>query len=308
SDFLAGGIDTWNAPEDFAGGVCAAIRQDDVPIGTLWIFSAEKRQFGDREAAAARLAAAQLALLLGQAASSREKELHREEAVAIGDIGEWQFQGLPIGATLADQWQVDGMIESPHGWATGWHAWDVLPDGSLMIAMAEAVDPSVTGAMTAAAARAALTAHTSYRHSPSQLLRRVGDTLWQTSTGEQLLSMLYARLDPETGEGEVASAGSITAMIVNRYGYRPLVDGGSQPLTMQIDSPCVAETFRLLPGETLLGYGAGLGRDGITQMLLGDTMRCIAQESGNNPLAGLRRQIAKHKLNHERGMLALTRG
>ena len=102
---------------------------------------------------------------------------------------------------LADGWRVDGMIESPESWGTGWHHWDVLPDGTLMIAIAEAADPTAKGAMHAAVARAALAAHSGYRHTPAQLIQRVSDTLWQTNTGEQLVSMIYAHLDPESGDG-----------------------------------------------------------------------------------------------------------
>ncbi len=306
-DFHAGSLDTWNSPEPFAGGICAAISQSGVPIGTLWLFADQTREFGRSESAAARMAASQLAFELQHAARSKQRELQRQEAIAVRDLAEWQFQGLPIGATLAEGWRVDGMIESPNAWATGWHAWDVLPDGSLLLAIAEAVDSSVTGAMTATIARAAMAAHTGYRHTPKQLLQRVGDTLWHTSTGEQLVSLLYARVDPETGEGEVASAGNITAMIASRYGYRPLVDGLSEPLTTHIDSRCVAETFRMMPGETLLAYSKGVTANGATQMMLGDTLRASMREADTNPLATLRRRLAQRPLTSERGVVTLTR-
>ena len=35
-------IDTWNCPEESAAaGICAVIQNDDVPIGTLWLYKYE---------------------------------------------------------------------------------------------------------------------------------------------------------------------------------------------------------------------------------------------------------------------------
>ncbi len=304
-DLTAGSIDTWNCPEPFAAGICASILSDDVPIGTLWLFANEPAEFGMAEAAAARLAASQLSLQLSQA--SLDRKTRSSAAEPIREVSQWQCESLPIGAKLADDWRVDGMIESPRPWATGWHAWDILPDGTLMLAIAEAVDSSAMGAMKATIARAALTAHAGYRHTPAQLLQRVSDTLWQTSTGEQLVSMLYARVDPETGEGEVASAGAITAMIGSRYGYRPLVDGCSDPLNQHIDAMATMESFRMMPGETLLAYTPGLIIDGATQTMLGDRIRTSMQTDDVNPLAAIRRDLAGLKLNQERGAVTLLR-
>jgi hypothetical protein len=244
---------------------------------------------------------------LSRAANGQQSQQDRQQGAIVRDIAEWQYQGLPIGTRLAEHWRVDGMIESPSDWATGWHTWDVLPDGSLMMAMAEAADPTIMGAMGAAIARAALTAHSGYRHTPKQMLQRVADTLWQSSTGQQLVSMLYLRVDPETGEGEVASAGNLSALVASGYGYRPLVDGCGEPLTTHIDPRCVVESFRMMPGETLLAYGDGVSRDGATQRMLGDSLRTSMQQADHNPLAQLRRQLATVTLGNERGIVALTR-
>lgn len=310
-DFDDRTIDLWNCPEQsavgrFASGICAAIESDDVPIGTLWLFRHERAEFGIAETAAARMAAAQLSLELSHAPMVRT-ESKRLDSEPIRDMAAWQFDTLPIGVELADGWRVDGMIESPQPWATGWHDWDVLPDGTLMLAIAEAVDDSVKGAFNAAIARAALTAHTGYRHTPKQLLQRVSDTLWQTSTSEQLLSMLYIRVDPETGEGEVASSGSIAALIASRYGYRPLVQGGGDPLNTYIDAGGTTETFRMMPGETLLAYSRGLVQDGASQTTLGDGIRTAMQAGDVNPLAHIRRQLVDLPLNSERGAMTLFR-
>lgn len=306
-DAAAGGLDTWSFPEPFAAGICASINQGDLPIGTLWLFARTPRTFQESDRAAARIAASHLAAEIANAAAAPHPDEPDAAREAIGDLAQWQHRTLPIASEPVSGWAADGMIESNRNWATGWHTWDVLPDGSLLFAIAEAVDGSMAGAMAAAIARAALTAHGGYRHSPQQLVQRVGDTLWQSNSGDQLLSLLYARIDPESGDGEVASAGRVRAMIANRYGYRALADGKSEPLGTHIDPRPVVESFRLLPGEVMLAYGEGLVADGGSQQMLGETLRGAIGIGTRNPLAAIRRVLADRPLRHERGAGIIAR-
>ncbi|MCA9138777.1 MAG: SpoIIE family protein phosphatase [Planctomycetales bacterium] len=298
--------ETWNAPEAAGAAVCTAIYKGDLPIGTLWLFADEPKTLGQSASAIAQLASAQITLELTNAAHARSEARHQKSAEAVGDVAAWQYSSLPVGNQLAPGWMVDGMIESPNKWSIGWHAWDVLPDGSLMIAMAEASDQRAGGAMIAATARAALVAHSGYRHTPHQMLQRIGDTLWQTSTADQLVSLLYARIDPETGEGEIAAAGEISGLIAGKHGYRPLVTSAGRPLASAIEIECFESTFHLEEGETLLTFGVGLDKDGIGQELVGCCLRS-AMQSGQSPLAVLRREMAAFPNRNERGLLSLSR-
>lgn len=298
--------ETWSAPESAGAAVCTAIYKGDLPIGTLWLYANEPMELGQSAAAIAQLASSQITLELTNAAQARSEERHQKSTEAIRDVAAWQYSSLPVGNHLAPGWFVDGMIESPNKWSIGWHAWDVLPDGSLMIAMAETTDQRAGGAMVAATARAALAAHCGYRHTPHQMLQRIGDTLWQTNTADQLVSLLYARIDPETGEGEIASAGDIDGLIAGKYGYRPLVNSGGRPLASSIEIECFESTFHLEEGETLLTYGNGLKKDGVGQELIGCCLR-TATQSDQTPLAALRREMAGFPNRHERGLLSLSR-
>lgn len=330
-DLQTGPLDTWNAPEEAAAGICAVICAADIPIGTVWFFADDAKPFGPAQAAAARMAAKWIQVELASAENSgwksqpttasttapsvspsiesandnRSGSLRNDE---VRDVAQWQFQALPIGAEIAEDWKADGMIESPHNFAIGWHTWDVLPDGSISMAIAEAVAADITGAMNATVARAALAAHSGYRHTPAQILSRIGDTLWQTSLGEQLMSMMYVRVDPETGEGEIASAGLITAMIASRFGYRPVVSGQSDPLCSHIDTRSVQETFRLTAGEALLAYSPGMISPAMTHTTIGGLLHDAMKQANPSPLATVRRALAKMPFSCERGASVLIRG
>jgi hypothetical protein len=96
-------------------------------------------------------------------------------------------------------------------------------------------------------------------------------------------------------------------MIGSRYGFRPLVDGQTDPLNQQFATNAYAETFRMLPGETLLAHTEGMTRDGASQTRLGDTLRTAMQAEEINPLAFLRRELAGMPVNHEHGAVSLLR-
>ena len=70
NNMAADSVDTWNSPEPFAAGICVAIKVDDIPIGTLWLFKETTTEFGKAESAVARLVANNLSLLLRQASQS----------------------------------------------------------------------------------------------------------------------------------------------------------------------------------------------------------------------------------------------
>ncbi|QDT09959.1 SpoIIE family protein phosphatase [Planctomycetes bacterium K23_9] len=306
SDLHELSFDTWSCPENASSAACASLVSSGVPIGTLWFYFSEQQSLEDSHAAIAQLAANQIAMQLQSASSDSSLQTTTPDH-NVDDLAQWQFAGLPMGTLLAPDWRVDGMIESPQPWATGWHAWDVLPDGTLMIAIAEAEDKSIAGSMSAAIARAALESHTGYRHTPEQLLQRVSDTLWQTNTMDQLTSLMYVRINPETGEGEIASAGSMIAMIAGRYGYRPAIAPNDSPLASRIDLNCTATTFRMSAGEVLMAYGDGFGGDGIDQTTIGNQLRQAMQASDNCPLASVRRHLVDQPMNHERGAVTILR-
>ena len=300
-------VDTWCCPEEAGGAICAAIQNDGVPVGTLWAFSSESTSFGLQHESAAKLAAAFIATQLQTAASSSAKQPNSGHQEHVEQLAQWQYASLPVGQALAPGWRVDGMLESPRQWATGWHAWDVLPDGTIMLAIAEAEDETIGGAMTATISRAALSAHSGYRHTPRQMLQRISDTLWQTNTMDQLTSLLYAHIDPETGEGQVAVGGDISAVIASRYGYRPVISRTVSPLASTFDVEANETTFRLMPGEVLLAHTSGMLSSEISQTTIGNLLRESMGNQETCPLASVRRSMAKFAVDQERGAMTILR-
>ena len=99
-DLNANALETWNSPEPFAAGICAAIPSDGIPIGTLWLFSDENTQFSDAESAAARFAASQIGLELAHASVGPQDHL-KNLREPVRDLAQWQYESLPVGAVVA---------------------------------------------------------------------------------------------------------------------------------------------------------------------------------------------------------------
>lgn len=310
-DDLAGTLaTTWNSPEAFASGIVTRVEEDDLPIGTIWLWSKQPREFTPQDGEAAQLAALSIASELSRAALHRERSHWNLSSTSIKNVTQWQLRQLPPAMELAPGIVVDGWTESAVPWARSWHAWDVLPDGTISLAIAEASLREMDGAMIAATARAAFAAHSHYRHSAVEMLRRLSDSLWQTNTGDQLISMLYIKLDPDTGEGELASAGSIQSIIASSRGYRPLSVGReSEPLASRIDCRPYHTAFQLQRGEAIVGVNACVLDDvlGINQTELAAVVRQAVSRRNSPILASLRRALASKPLEEERAGIVLVR-
>ncbi|MEZ6089715.1 MAG: SpoIIE family protein phosphatase [Pirellulaceae bacterium] len=287
----------WQSPEDRGAALVVAIRQGDLPVGTLWIWSDQPRDFKPSHEASARLASERLSLELQQEARREQDGQAKEYRRQLRSATAWQHRLLPASVPLDACWEASGWTESTNDLSAQWYAWDVLPDGNIAIALASAEASGIEGALIAAASRTAWQAHCGYRHQTHQLLSRVNDTLWQSSTGEQRTGMIYAKIDPETGEGQYSTAGHLQAFVVNKFGYRPVCTEceslGHDP-TLRLQSRAI----RLLPGDSLVlvSHGSITSNDlpqagRLTQQ---EIVSCIHEQWPNSEqaLASLRRQYA----------------
>lgn len=310
-DDLSGSLSaTWNSPEDYPSAIVIRLDDEDLPIGTLWIWSDDAKSYTERDGAAAQLASSAVASELAKSKLSRQRHRWNVSSNSIQNAAQWQMRQLPPAMEIAPKFTVDGWTESPRPWACSWHAWEILPNGMIAIALAEAEETQLDGALIAATARAAFAAHCHYRHSVTDMLARVSDSLWQTNTGDQIVSMLYAHLDPETGEGQIASAGSIQAIIAGSRGFRPVCSGHqSDPLASRIDCRVASSSFRLQVGEVLVAVNdAVLDHDsGLSQTAWADVVRESVTGDGAPVLSAIRRALAGKALSKERAGMMLFR-
>jgi serine phosphatase RsbU (regulator of sigma subunit) len=306
----------WRCPEeDFAAAVCVPVSTSSTPLGTLWLFSRTQREFSDSQTNLAEIIAGRLAadlereMLLTVGANAKHSDKQFEVAAR------WQQDRLPSVVPLLTEVEVSGWTQQASGIGGDFHDWTVLPDGRLSLAVGDAQGAPLQAGLNAAAVQAALRAHLGYRHSASQLLSRLNDTLWQGSAGDQFASFGYVIVNPETGEAELALAGSVAAVLI-RADEREIFAADGPPLGTGIEPPIKVANFTLKPGECLVMLSSGVRNATdqaglrIGEAVMGATLRRHLHEPAESLAGWLRRLLEKsgaQELSEDRTVLVCKR-
>jgi serine phosphatase RsbU (regulator of sigma subunit) len=229
-----------------------------MPLGTLWIFSNEPRDFSAEETNLVEIIAGRLAADLERemllAAGVESKQRDRQFDVAQ----RWQSDRLPSITPLVEDYEVAGWTCQAAGVGGDFHDWSVLPDGRLACLVGDAQGTLLEAGLNAAALQAAVKAHTGYRHDAAKLLARVNDTLWTGSAGDHCGGLLYSLIEPATGVLEFAHAGNLAAILLGGADNPREVLGG-QAVALGIDSETKFKIDHrvLTPGDILILLSEG---------------------------------------------------
>jgi phosphoserine phosphatase RsbU/P len=260
---------TWNAPEDFPAAVCVPISTPTMLLGTLWVFSNEKRGFSDHETNI-------LEVISGRLASDLEREMLLRAGVdaarlqkQVAAAERLQRNELPTIAPLLDGWDVAGCTAQAENVGGAFHDWFCLPDGLLAVAVGQADGGGIAGAMTADAAKTALRSHAPYHRQADRILQQVNLTLWTGSAGDRHVTLFEGLIETATGRVCCASAGRPSIMLL---GVDGVLSVGRNSIKLGESAEADFEQFgyELRPGETLLIFTGGS---------IADAAGCLATET-----------------------------
>lgn len=204
----------WQMPEEFRSAVCVPISSPTVPFGTLWMFCDRARPFEKNEISLIEIVSGRLAAELERAMLLQQCQKSRGLDRQLLHAAQWQRNRLPQIKPLLDHWQVAGWTAQGGRVGGDFHDWSVLPDGRLALAAGHAQGLMIDAALTAAAVHTALKAHESYRLDVLETVRRLNETVWMASTGDQFVSLFYGHLRPEIGEVECVLGGDVHAAVI----------------------------------------------------------------------------------------------
>lgn len=210
---------SWNVPDVYAGqaAVCVPVSSPTVPLGTVWFFSDFARDFTDEEMN-------MLEIIAGRIASDLEREVLLNEGVAgktlerqVRDVARASQLQMPQASPPIDgldvaAWSADS--ENPTG---EFYNWFVTADGLLAVVVARVHGNNLEAAMTAGALNTAILSHGQYPHGAHELLMRTNETIWTSTCGDQAASMIYALVDPKSGNVQYALAGQSSALILGPH-------------------------------------------------------------------------------------------
>ena len=248
---------TWRLPEPFAAGLCVPVSSPTMPLGTLWCFADERREFSDREVQLAEIVAGRIAADLER--ESLLTELRRTSRMER----EWaegqrcQQNQMPRVAPLLDDWDLWGWTEQADRLGGEFHDWFMRSDDLLTIALGGCRDFGLGSAISISAIRAALRAHGENAISVDQLLERINRTHWTGSAGDQAADMFLALVDTVQGKFNFAFAGEPAAVLLTSGGWESL-SAPSIALGLSPGASFRAWERLLTPGTVLAVASAGL--------------------------------------------------
>ena len=256
--------DYWNAPEEFPAAVCVPISTPTNILGTLWIFSDQKRDFNDRQTNIIEVVAGRLAADLEREMLIRQGVEGAQLKHQLAAAERMQRNQLPSIPPLLDGWDVAGWTAQAQSVGGDFFDWFGLPDGLVAAAVGDVMDRGLEAALAASTVKAALRSHAEYVRDAAALLGQVNLTLWKGSAGDQFASLFCGLLETATGRVRFCCAGQPAVVIVRPGSWESL----SQPSPPLGDSP---ETdyepgqCSLKPGEALVVFTDGF-RDALDKL------------------------------------------
>jgi len=245
----------WGAPEAAAAAVCVPISSANMPLGTLWIYSARERDFTDAEVNVIEIIAGRLASDLEREVLVREGVVAAELKRQVHEAERLQEVQLPRAVPRSVQWDVDAWTLRGDRLGGDFYDWFPHGDHGLSVAIGAASGQGVAAAMLSNVMRTAIRAHAASVKEPHLLLEAVNRALWQAAAGLQSAGLFYAILD-ESGRIRLATAGDVTAMLVNPTGFNVL-SSASLPLARDPQARYRPAVHMLKPEESLVTITGG---------------------------------------------------
>lgn len=142
-----------------------------------------------------------------------------------------------------------------------------LPEGGLIMAVADVAGKGLASAIMATSFRAAFRAMAVTGVSLDLLATRMNQHHW--SEGEEArrryVTAIFLRLDPRRGELEIVNAGHNPGFVITPDGKQHQIDAASTPLGLLPGMTYSSERLSFPKGSRLLFY-----TDGLTEVFLGD--------------------------------------
>jgi serine phosphatase RsbU (regulator of sigma subunit) len=132
-----------------------------------------------------------------------------------------------------------------------------LPDGKLAVATGDVMGKGLTAAAGMGRVRNALRALALTDPRPAAVLAGLDRLFIATELEEQVTTVAYLVVDPETGEGMAGNAGHLPPLLLSRDAP-PRLDPTEAGTPLGWASPRQQYAFRLPPGHTAVLYSDGL--------------------------------------------------
>jgi hypothetical protein len=245
----AAALPHWNIPEKYPSAVCIPVSTATIPLGTLWLFADQRRDFSVQETHILEIIAGRLAVELEREILLREHTQNKPNN-HLADAVAWQSESRPQANPEVPGWDIAAEPSYENSLNTETHHWHIDSDGHFRFSLSSVTEPGITGSLTMAEL-SGLVRQSDLIADPLTLIHRVNQLLWCGSAGGRHASAFCAQLQPENGHLIAEAAGEMFAFIIRPHGWElmmapiELLGTDEHPLVNSIDQV-------LYPGDSLL--------------------------------------------------------
>ena len=243
--------------EGIASGVVVGLISKDRPVGTLHVYSSEKRTLGERDKQLLLSLAAIAAIAIENAQLYRDSrelaEVDRELRVAA-DI---QKQLLPRRPPRIAGYQLAAFALPSRRVGGDFFDFISLGQGQWGLAIADVVGKGIPGAILMATARAILRGHASPAQRPVDVMARTNRMLSLDVQPDQFVTAVYAVLDPRVGTLTYCNAGHPVPLLFRDDRVIEMTKGGLVLGAVE-NEEYQEERLMMLPGDVAVFYTDGL--------------------------------------------------
>jgi PAS domain S-box-containing protein len=172
-----------------------------------------------------------------------------------------------------------------------------LPDRRLAVTVGDVMGKGLTAAAGMGRVRNALRALALTDPRPAAVLAGLDRLFSATELEEQVTTVSYLVIDPETGEGQAGNAGHLPTLLL-APGAMPVLDQAEAGTPLGWPSPRRQHAFRLPPGSTAVFYSDGLVENRVRGLDNGLDELVRVAASAPPELLGQPGQLLQYLLDH----------
>ncbi|MEM9252658.1 MAG: SpoIIE family protein phosphatase [Planctomycetota bacterium] len=243
--------------EGLVSMLCAGMNHQGRPIGTVQVYSGERRAFTGFER---RLLQA-IAQLVGAAIVNRRLDRQREQSQRVirqlhlaADV---QRRMLPSSLPDVAPFQLAARYVPSMELAGDFY--DVLDlQGSVGLTVGDVVGKGIAASLLMASVRASLRAYAQDLYDLDEVIARVNNALCQDTQTSEFATLWYGVLDPRNCRLTYCNAGHDPPIVIRDGRVVESLDEGGMIVGVMPDVPYEKGVVQLQPGDTLVVYTDGL--------------------------------------------------
>jgi phosphoserine phosphatase RsbU/P len=256
-------LNHWNIPEAYPAAACVPISSMSTPMGTLWVFADEARDFNDNETSLMEIFAGRIASELDRLSALKTARLATQSDTKSdsktrleGQLVSDQQQRQPSIKPLVEGWEIDGWSGASVGVI---HDWAIVPDARLAMLVASVQGSEIERAIVSAMIQSSFHSLRDHCVNSKQFAATINETLWTMLPGCPNIGIMFTLIDPNSGIADYFVCGDCRAVIADSDRLISLERTDFQ-IGKDPTPELVSMSIKLMPGQSLVAAGGQIAR------------------------------------------------